>query len=56
MWGWQGPAQAPDGTGAAGAAGGPPPQGPTPGQQPQELSDMLQMLDQDLNMFTSTFE
>ncbi|EEB18222.1 conserved hypothetical protein [Pediculus humanus corporis] len=71
MWGWQSANQGTEGTepGSSGPTGhpavapGPPGQGPVPGQQPQELSDMLQMLDQggassfeDLNMFSSTFE
>lgn len=75
MWAWQGANQTSDsGAGTAGPAGHPgtgtnPGPGPNPGQQqqqqqqPQELSEMLQMLDQggttsfeDLNMFTTTFE
>lgn len=69
MWTWQSSNQGTESeAGSSGPAGhpvapGPPGQGPAPGQQPQELSDMLQMLDQggatsfeDLNMFTTTFE
>lgn len=70
MWAWQGSNQGSESepgssgpTGHSVAPGPPPGQGPAPGQQPQELSDMLQMLDQggatsfeDLNMFTTTFE
>lgn len=64
MWAWQNSTTDP-GPGSSGPAGpvAPPGQGPNPGQQPQELSEMLQILDQggatsfeDLNMFTTPFE
>ncbi|XP_012277211.1 aryl hydrocarbon receptor nuclear translocator homolog isoform X2 [Orussus abietinus] len=70
MWGWQGqqhPAAQPDGQSSAQVAGQPQPphaaQG-GPGPQPQELSDMLQMLQdqggasgfEELNMFNTNFE
>ncbi|XP_049825704.1 aryl hydrocarbon receptor nuclear translocator homolog isoform X3 [Aethina tumida] len=55
---WQAQAQTSEG-GAGGSTGA----GTTPAQQPPELTDMLQMLDQsgtasfeDLNMFSTTFE
>ncbi|GLV43244.1 tango [Carabus blaptoides fortunei] len=74
MWAWQSSNQGSDsGPGSSGSGGHPVAQGAVPGgpnagppgQQPQgqELSDMLQMLDQggsttfeDLNMFNTTFE
>jgi aryl hydrocarbon receptor nuclear translocator len=78
MWAWQGSGQpsdsAPGSSGSAGhtgasggtvtAGGAAPGQGSGgPPQQQQELSDMLQMLDQggatsfeDLNMFNTSFE
>lgn len=74
MWAWQSSNQGSDsGPGSSGSGGHPVAQGTVPGgpnagppgQQPQgqELSDMLQMLDQggsttfeDLNMFNTTFE
>ncbi|XP_011150739.1 aryl hydrocarbon receptor nuclear translocator homolog isoform X2 [Harpegnathos saltator] len=70
MWGWQSQQhQTPQPDGQAGAQVAAQAQPPHPGQagpgtQPQELSDMLQMLQdqggssgfEELNMFTSTFE
>ncbi|XP_063238983.1 aryl hydrocarbon receptor nuclear translocator homolog isoform X4 [Bacillus rossius redtenbacheri] len=74
MWAWQGASQAsdsgPGSSGSAGAGGAVPPVTGAAGQQPpgappqqQELSDMLQMLDQggatsfdELNMFNASFD
>lgn len=69
MWGWQSQHQTPQPDGQAGAQVATQAQPPHPGQagpgtQPQELSDMLQMLQdqggssgfEELNMFTTSFE
>lgn len=70
MWGWQGQqhqAPQPDGQNNAQVAAQAQPQHPNqtgPGTQPQELSDMLQMLQdqggssgfEELNMFNTNFE